>query len=457
MPITSIWPIKGNYVKALDYIKNPEKTKDKDKSVISELEDVLSYVSNGEKTNQKYYVTGINCNPDNAAQEFAETKIGWDKTNGVQAFHAIQSFKPGEIDAALTHQIGVELAKQMWGDRFEVVVCTHLDKDHPHNHFVVNSVSDIDGKKFDNNRKDYERFSSLSDSLARQYGLSVIEERSGKGRHYAEWKADQEYKPTIRSSIKEDIDYVISSSESFKEFEINLRKMGYEIKHGKHLAVRAPGGQRFIRLYKLSNTDDYSEEAIRERILENSLVHFEPFYSPDIPTTVAFGGKTKETKKLKGFHALYVKYMFRMGILPQHAPRNPKVHFIFKQDLNYLDAITAQVTYLFKHEITDKESLDSHKEQLQLMKVNLEKRSHALYNRIQRSQNAAEIDDYEVKRDHVMQELKEIRKEIRLCDEIENRVQVMDQKINEEERKEIEDESRRRHSRSNGKDDPRGN
>ena len=154
MPITSIWPIKGNYVKALDYIKNPEKTKDKDKSVISELEDVLSYVSNGEKTNQKYYVTGINCDPDNAAQEFAETKIGWDKTNGVQAFHAIQSFKPGEIDAALTHQIGVELAKQMWGDRFEVVVCTHLDKDHPHNHFVVNSVSDIDGKKFDNNRKD---------------------------------------------------------------------------------------------------------------------------------------------------------------------------------------------------------------------------------------------------------------------------------------------------------------
>ena len=73
MPITSIWPIKGNYVKALDYIKNPEKTKDKDKSVISELEDVLSYVSNGEKTNQKYYVTGINCDPDNAAQEIAET------------------------------------------------------------------------------------------------------------------------------------------------------------------------------------------------------------------------------------------------------------------------------------------------------------------------------------------------------------------------------------------------
>ena len=457
MPVTSIWPIKGNYVKAIDYITNPEKTEKPDKDVVSELEDVLDYVSNGEKTNQKYYVSGINCDPDQASVEFQTVKQNYEKTDGVLAFHAIQSFKPGEIDAERTHQIGMELAAKMWGDRFQVVVCTHLDKEHPHNHFVVNSVSFADGRKFDNNRKDYERFSSLSDDLARKYGLSVIEEKKGRSRHYAEWKADQEYKPTIRSVIKEDVDYAVSTAESFREFEINLKKMGYEIKHGKHLAVKAPGGQRFIRLYKLSNTDDYSEEAIRERIMENSLVHFEPFYTPDIPTTVTFGGKTKETHKLKGFHALYVKYMFRMGILPQHAPRNSKVHFIFKEDLNYLDEITEQVTYLFKHEITDRESLNAHKEKLQIKKADLEKKSHALYNRIQRSHNAAEIDDYGSKRDHVMQELKEIRKEIRLCEEIENRVQIMEQKINEEERKEIENESGRRHSRSNDKDDTRGN
>ena len=120
MPITSIWPIKGNYVKALDYIANPEKTEAEDSGIVNELEDVLDYVSNGDKTNQKYYVTGINCNPDTAAQEFEETKDGWKKTDGVLAFHAIQSFKPGEIDAALTHKIGVELAEKMWGDRFEV-------------------------------------------------------------------------------------------------------------------------------------------------------------------------------------------------------------------------------------------------------------------------------------------------------------------------------------------------
>ena len=140
MPITSIWPIKGNYVKALDYIANPEKTEKENEDITSELEDVLSYVSNGVKTNQKYYVTGINCNPDSAAERFQKTKLAYNKTDGVLAFHAIQSFKPGEIDPDKTHEIGVELARQMWGDRFQVVVCTHLDKDHPHNHFVVNSA-----------------------------------------------------------------------------------------------------------------------------------------------------------------------------------------------------------------------------------------------------------------------------------------------------------------------------
>ena len=102
MPITSIWPIKGSYVQALSYIANPMKTEAKD-GIVAELEDVLDYVSNGEKTNQKYYVTGINCDPDSATESFRKTKIAFGKPDGVLAFHAIQSFKPGEVNAALTH------------------------------------------------------------------------------------------------------------------------------------------------------------------------------------------------------------------------------------------------------------------------------------------------------------------------------------------------------------------
>ncbi|MDY4810371.1 MAG: relaxase/mobilization nuclease domain-containing protein, partial [Bulleidia sp.] len=87
------------------------------------------------------------------------------KDDGVLAFHAVQSFKPDEITPDECHEIGVRLADQMWGDRFEVVVSTHLDRHHLHNHFVINSVSFMDGKKFDNNRKDYMQFRNLSDEL----------------------------------------------------------------------------------------------------------------------------------------------------------------------------------------------------------------------------------------------------------------------------------------------------
>ncbi|MBQ3460806.1 MAG: relaxase/mobilization nuclease domain-containing protein [Solobacterium sp.] len=424
MPITSIWPIKGSYVQALSYIANPMKTEAKD-GIVSELEDVLDYVSNGEKTNQKYYVTGINCDPDSAAESFRKTKIAFGKPDGVLAFHAIQSFKPGEVDATTAHRIGTELAAKMWGDRFEVVVCTHLDKAHPHNHFVVNSVSWTDGRKFDNSRKDYVRFSSLSDDLARQYGLSIIETPKGKSRHYAEWKADHEYKPTVRTMIKEDIDHVISGSESFKEFTINLKKLGYEIKFGKHLAVKAPGGKRFIRLYKLSSIEDYSEEAIREKILANSVVHFQPFHFPEMPEIVTISGQTKETKKLKGFQALYVKYMFMMGIIPQQSSRNKQVPFSMKQDLRYLDKITEEVTYLFKNDVTTAEELAEHINILQQTKDNLELQRKRLSNHDNPSE-ANKSTDYEP----ILKSLKTIRKELRLCNDINKRIFELNENIN---------------------------
>ena len=433
MPITSIWPIKGSYVQALSYIANHMKTEAKD-GIVAELEDVLDYVSNGEKTNQKYYVTGINCDPDSATESFRKTKIAFGKPDGILAFHAIQSFKPGEVDAATAHKIGTELAARMWGDRFEVVVCTHQDKAHPHNHFVVNSVSWTDGRKFDNSRKDYVRFSSLSDDLAKQYGLSIIETPVGKSRHYAEWKSDQEYKPTIRSMIKEDIDYVISESESFKEFEINLRKLGYEIKRGKYLAVKAPGGKRFIRLYKLSATEDYSEEAIKARILENHAVHFQPFNFPEIPESITISGQTRETKKLKGFHALYVKYMFMMGIIPQNNSRNKHVPFSLKQDLRYLDKITEEVTYLFKHDITNNEELAEHINLLQQNKADLELQHKKLSGQTD-SHNAADVNKTADK-EELLKSLKVIRKELRLCNNISKRVTEMQENMNSPEKHE---------------------
>lgn len=127
-----------------------------------------------------YLVTGINCSADSASEQMSAVKEHFGKPSGNVAYHAYQSFKPGEISPEDCHQIGLELAKKLWGDRYQVLVATHLDKEHLHNHFIINSVSFIDGKKFNDNRSAYRMLRETSDDLCRQYGLSVIEKPRGK-------------------------------------------------------------------------------------------------------------------------------------------------------------------------------------------------------------------------------------------------------------------------------------
>ena len=116
------------------------------------------------------------------------TKKSAGKEGGVLAFHAYQSFRPGEVDAKTAHKIGVELANLMWGKDFEVVVATHLDKAHLHNHFVVNSVSFMTKKRFTNKHEDYRKFKNLSDALCYEHNLNVIESNKS-GLHYGEINA----------------------------------------------------------------------------------------------------------------------------------------------------------------------------------------------------------------------------------------------------------------------------
>ena len=104
----------------------------------------MEFASDDYKTEKRLYVSGVNATPDTAKDKMQQTKLRYEKTDGIVAFHAIQSFKPGEITPELAHEIGKMLAKEMWGDRFEVVVATHLNKEHLHNHFVINSVSFVD-------------------------------------------------------------------------------------------------------------------------------------------------------------------------------------------------------------------------------------------------------------------------------------------------------------------------
>ena len=250
MATTKILPVRKRLKDCLDYAANPKKTEIFRGDALDRL---MHYTQNEDKTEHQLYVTGFNCDPQNACLIMEATKRRWHKDigHGNVGYHIIQSFKPGEASPDQVHQIGCELARRCLADRFECTVSTHLDKGHLHNHIVVNSVSFMDGKMFRNDFKTYyQGIRKVSDDLCRQNQLPVIE-TDGRGISYGEWRNRREGKPTLRGMVKADVEMALAESSDFDDFVGKLQKMGYEVKYGprvKHMAVRHQDSKRFVRL-----------------------------------------------------------------------------------------------------------------------------------------------------------------------------------------------------------------
>lgn len=153
MAVTSLWHIRGSLKTLIDYVENPEKTVPKG---TEDFFQVFDYIRRSDKT-QGEYVTAINCMKNIALQQMILTKQQYRKSDKYIAWHGYQSFQIGEVDPDTAHRIGVRLAQEMWGDRFQIVVTTHLDKGHIHNHFAFNSVSFLDGRKYNYSKSEQKR------------------------------------------------------------------------------------------------------------------------------------------------------------------------------------------------------------------------------------------------------------------------------------------------------------
>ena len=249
MATTSIWRVGGWLGKVVIYVENPDKTENPATYEKSDMEgrdaqgltDVIEYAVQQQKTEKavandegtaimQRFVSGVNCSPSTARDEMIAVKKRFGKEDGTVAYHGYQSFAPGEADPQTAHEIGLKLAKKLWGKKYQVVVATHLDKsNHLHNHFVVNTVSFVDGIKYHRTEKDYYDMQRESDRLCREYGLSVIENpQRGKSQHYGAWRAEQEGRPTYLSLIKADVDTAIRQSMTERQFFYHLKQMGYD-------------------------------------------------------------------------------------------------------------------------------------------------------------------------------------------------------------------------------------
>lgn len=404
MAATRIWSIKGRLDSVINYVTNPEKT-DGSQYTDTELQalaDVIDYAEDGAKTHNKVYVSGINLSPNIARDQMVMTKLQFGKTDKILAYHGYQSFLPGEVTPDQAHEIGVELARRLWGDRFQVLVTTHLDKEHLHNHFCLNSVSFVDGKKFRGGSKAYWQMRAESDKICAEYGLSVIED-PGKGKNYAEWKAEQEGRPTIRGQIKDELDEIIKASYTYKDFWRILKQRGYEVKRDvKYIALKPAYSQRYIRLKSLGA--DYSEESIRQRIISarNGIRIL------DKPATDYNAWLNKyEPTKLHGFKALYFHYLYLFGkIRKKETPQ--RVSFYMREELSKFERYQKQFRFLYDNDIETVE-------QLTIFKRNVENKIDELT--IRRSKLYDKTDsNTEIKT--INAELRELRKNVRACNNI---------------------------------------
>ena len=318
MAVTSIWPIKGRVDKVINYARNPEKTHDKERlSELHEIEGVVVYAADEMKTEKRAYVTCLNLHSEEtAAQEFMETKRLMHNEGGRSCYHGYQSFKADEVDADTAHSIGVALARELWGDRFQVVIATHCNTGHYHNHFVINSVSDVDGKKFYNSPADYRRMREVSDRLCREAKISVIECPADRRANYGEWLAEKNGKPTMRSRIREDIDRAILASTTEREFLRVMKEMGYEVitKTPKgsprvHPIVRIVDGGKNFRLDKLG--EYYELDSIKQRI-QNNYRRKTPFPEVAEDTKAPYYQYKEKAKKASGLYALYLYYCYML-------------------------------------------------------------------------------------------------------------------------------------------------
>lgn len=239
-------------------------------------------------------------------------------------YHIIQSFN--EISPDKCNKIGIELAKQLWGDKYQVIVCTHTNKENVHNHIVLNSVSFIDGSKYHNSNVEIALLRETNDDICRKYGLSVIEtKKATKERDIAKSRIKNYNRNEGKMElIKADIDEAIKVAKKYQEFVDILSYKGYYIKRsGNGMSISSPYYNRNIRLARVFG-EDYTLDNIKSRIYRNGAYQMhETTKNEKIYKIRIYDGIKIDQEKLKtsSFYRLYVHYLYLLGKLP------PKIHY----------------------------------------------------------------------------------------------------------------------------------
>ena len=461
MATTKIWKVQKRLDHVINYATKEEKTKNNYSEYgmdeIDSIRQVMTYTTNPDKTEKQFYTTGINCEVKDAVKQMQFVKTIYGKENGILAFHVYQSFNEGEVTSGIAHEIGVKLANEMWGDRFQVVVSTHLNTQHLHNHFVINSVSFKDGKKYYSNLTNTALLRKTSDEICEEYGLSVLKEKTCKsGINFENF-----YKKSMRDSdyykfAKEDIDYAIKHSYTLKQFQQMLVSMGYNYYYrADKLSVRREPYKRNIRVERAFG-EEYSLENIKRRILENDYVRQERIIPYMVIRNRRFTtrDRIKRKYKPKGIVALYYYYRYLIKLYTRNNTQyklTPKM----RAEVKKMDEYSERIRFLCKYKIETMSDIDNVKEKKQEEMQKILNTRNRLYYKRQKLENESEKDSFTKEIINVTSVLAKVRKEIRLCDEIYDGVPKMKKQLKELDEKEKENAKEKEEKKLKKKKDRR--
>lgn len=224
------------------------------------LEHSINYILQSKKLGEANLAGGINCLPEMAYQQMKVTKRMFGKTGGRQGYHFVISLNPGEGTPEIMYDIAMRFAEEAFAGEYEAVVAVHTDREHLHAHIIINSVNMVTGYKFQCRDGDWKyKFQPITNKLCKEYGLHITPaEYSKEPKNMArpQWEREQAFSKWI----KQDALFCAISAENMEHFIFLLEKLGFEVKQGKHIAVKVPGMKRFRRLDTIS--EDLSRESL---------------------------------------------------------------------------------------------------------------------------------------------------------------------------------------------------
>lgn len=415
------------------------------------LDTIIKYIMNGEKTEKMMYVSGVNCKPDTAIYEMQDTKKRFGKEDGIISYHLIQSFDGKEVSPKKCHELGLQYAKELFGDDFQFVVATHLNTDNVHNHIVINSVSFKSGNKFYSNRETKDFIRMTSDFICRENGLSVIK---------TPWKNKGYYKLYAKNNpymqlVKKDIDEAIAISNSYKGFISKLEAKGYYVSENEDtgLIIERNNSYQVVRPQELFG-DNYSKEKIKYRI-ENKIYAraFIPKkkYKMSIEEYNKFKQKQRQ-HQLRELPALYILICLLLKIDPLPDKIKIKDYKVpitkeMKISLKHLESLNQQTILLAENKINNLEELKSYRFNLEEKVRNLKGKRENLWRKRKRETNP----EIKEKITHEIGNLKALinkaNKDIVNCYEIENRTILLKNQLEIEKSKEVVKDKKKDRSR----------